>query len=110
MLLETHLAGDDDACSLISQGSGAGRPWAGQAFWSHGQRAARGVAVLFSPGFAGRDIQTEHTDAAAAEGGRVLRIGWTDAATGQRWAVVAVYAPNGETDQREFFNRIIKML
>jgi len=103
VLLETHLAGDDDACALISQGSGAGRPWAGRALWSHGRRAARGVAVLFAPGFAGNDIQSEYTDAAAAESGRVLRVGWTDGVSGQRWAVVAVYAPNSEADQCAFF-------
>lgn len=103
VLQETHLASDEDAEALLAQGSGTGRPWAGRAFWSHGRRAARGVAVLFAPGFAGIDIQTDYSDGAATDGGRVLRVGWTDSATGQRWAVVAIYAPNLNAAQRAFF-------
>jgi exonuclease III len=69
------------------------------------------VAILLGPGLAGVDAQIEYTDshlsgsggAAVAGAGRVLRVGWLDAATGQHWSVVSVYAPNDDGERAAFF-------
>ena len=101
VLQETHLTSDKDGASALRAGAGAGRPWGGRGFWCHAQTAARGVAVLFRPGFDGDDIKKEFADTH----GRVLRVGWRDGRTGQRWSVVAVYAPNAASEQAVFFGR-----
>jgi exonuclease III len=114
VLQETHCGGDDSAAAWLKAGAGAGRPWMGRAFWSHGQKSSRGVAILFKNSFAATEVAVEYSDSAAphaadatggpsADGGRVLRVGWPDAHTGERWSVVAVYAPNRDADQEQFF-------
>ena len=47
VLQETHCEGDGSANAWLRVGAGARRPWGGTAFWSHGQRASKGVAILF---------------------------------------------------------------
>lgn len=105
ILQETHCDGDDTAEAWVRAGAGAGRPWGGKAFWSHGRRASRGVAVLFKAGFPGTDFNVEFTDASSAPDrrGRVLRIGWRDSQTNEHWSVIAAYAPNSDVDQQVFF-------
>jgi hypothetical protein len=69
------------------------------------------VAVLLGPGLAGADAHIDFSDgpspdsseAGAASSGRVLRVGWPDAATGQHWSVVIVYAPNDDGERAAFF-------
>lgn len=110
-LQETHAPDDATAMAWLRDGAGAGRPWGGRAFWAHGTRGSRGVAVLLGPGLAGADAHIEFTDcpspdsggAGAASSGRVLRVGWLDAATGQHWSVVSVYAPNDDGERAAFF-------
>ena len=106
-LQETHCPDDDTAAAWLRQGTGAGRPWGGRGFWSHGTRASRGVAILFTPGFDGEDITVEFTDTAegSADGdtGRLLRVGWREPQTEQRWSVVVVYAPINDRDRALFF-------
>jgi hypothetical protein len=36
--------------------------------------------------------------------GRVLRVGWRDNGSQQRWSVVAVYAPNDDAERRDLFS------
>jgi exonuclease III len=113
VLQETHCDGDETADAWLRAGAGAGRPWGGRAFWSHGRRASRGVAVLFRAGFPGSDFEIEFTDSdlrgaagagtSADLGGRALRVGWRDTQTGERWSVLAAYAPNSDAEQRAFF-------
>ena len=33
-----------------------------------------------------------------------MRVGWQDSQTGERWSVLAAYAPNNDVDQRSFFS------
>ena len=111
VLQETHCEGDGSANAWLRVGAGAGRPWGGTAFWSHGQRASRGVAILFRAGFSGSDVRVEFSDSSSNAlpapsygAGRVLRVGWQDLPTGQRWSVVALYAPNSESARQSFFS------
>ena len=46
VLSETHTDADDDVGAWLAAARGAGRPWHGRAFWAHGQRGSRGVAIL----------------------------------------------------------------
>ena len=111
VLSETHTAADDDVEAWLAAARGAGRPWEGRAFWAHGQRGSRGVAILLGGHICSdTDVDTtfiefSNADAVAAggDGGRVLRVGWRDAPTGASWSVVAVYAPNDEAARRAFF-------
>lgn len=59
ILTETHFSSDEEAAELIREWAGRGRPWRGEAFWSHGPRPraamgrrSRGVGILLSQGFA----------------------------------------------------------
>lgn len=106
-LQETHCPNDDTARAWMRQGAGAGRPWCGRGFWSHGSSASRGVALLFPAGFDGDDLGVEFSDADGSEGdtGRALRVGWAEPQTGQRWSVVVVYAPTNDKDRARFFGR-----
>ena len=105
-LQETHCPDDATAGAWLRQGAGAGRPWGGRGFWSHGSRASRGVALLFTPGFDGEDLGVEFSDAEGGgdgDSGRVLRVGWAEPQTGHRWSVVVVYAPTNDQDRARFF-------
>ena len=107
VLTETHTAADDDVEAWLAAARGAGHPWDGRAFWAHGRRGSRGVAILLGNSICSNsdDTAIEFTDAAAGgdDGGRVLRVGWRDPLTGAHWSLVAVYAPNDEPARRLFF-------
>ena len=105
ILQETHTDPSDDVDGWLAAAAGTGAPWGGPAFWAHGRRGSRGVAVLLSPAFDGVNPSIEFTDYNDDEDarGRVLRVGWRDATTDDAWSMVAVYAPNGEADRRAFF-------
>jgi exonuclease III len=100
VLSETHCGGPDVAAKWLRGGAGPGKPWLGQAFWSHGTSASRGVAVLLRQGFAAK-AKIEFADTA----GRVLRVGWDSGPQGRPVSVVAVYAPAdaGEASRSAFF-------
>ena len=99
VLSETHCGGPDVAAKWLRGGAGPGKPWLGQAFWSHGTSASRGVAVLLRQGFAAK-AKVEFADTA----GRVLRVGWDSGPQGRPVSVVAVYAPaDGEASRSAFF-------
>ena len=89
LVVETHCEGPDMAAAWMQEGAGPGLPWPGTALWCHGTRRARGVCILFRAGFAVRDARVDFQDT----DGRVLRVSWSAGASGDRWAVVAVYAP-----------------
>jgi exonuclease III len=68
------------------------------------------VTVLLGGRLAnGCDASIEFSDSDAPDDddaggrGRVLRVGWTDEGSGERWALIGVYAPNGDTERRAFF-------
>lgn len=106
VLQEVHAAGMEEAQAWLAAGAGPGRPWRGESFWSPGQGASRGVAILFRDNFAGTNLQEEFSDGPTAgptSRGRVLRVGWRDQHTDQPWSVIAIYAPNTEAEQRTFF-------
>ena len=107
VITETHTAVDDDVEAWLATARGTGHPWDGRAFWAHGRRGSRGVAILLGTNICSNNDDTaiEFTDTTAGsdEGGRVLRVGWRDPLTGDRWSLVAVYAPNDEPARREFF-------
>lgn len=105
LLQETHCAPEDDVGRWLSTALGEGRPWGGHAYWAHGRRGCRGVAVLLGSGIANDDIRVEYsdTDAGAQDSGRVLRVGWSDQHTRTEWAAVNVYAPNDGAARRDFF-------
>ncbi|KAI8462203.1 MAG: hypothetical protein J3K34DRAFT_476551 [Monoraphidium minutum] len=97
-LQETHTPDDATAAAWLRDGTSAGRTWGGRAFWAHGTRGSRGVAILLGPGLAGVDASTEYTDDAGRDGddatvvadsGRVLRVGWPDPLTGQHWSAIS---------------------
>ena len=89
LLVETHCEGPEQARAWLQEGAGPGLPWQGDAFWCHGTRRSRGVAILVRAGFAAADLRVDYTDT----DGRVLRVSWAADAGGERWAAVAVYAP-----------------
>ena len=93
VLAETHCRDDATANTWLRQGG-----WKGDARWAHGSAASRGVGVLLSSHLQADLITTEYSD----DEGRLLRVGWRDAAA-RPWAVVAAYAPNDEAAQRRFF-------
>ena len=68
-LQETHHADDAEALRWQQEGAGPTKPWLGPAFWAHGSRGQRVVALLFREG-ASIDPQPElvYTD----PGGRFL--------------------------------------
>ncbi|KAI8462204.1 MAG: Endonuclease/exonuclease/phosphatase [Monoraphidium minutum] len=108
VLQETHCGSDEQAAAWLSAGAGVGRAWTGLAYWSHYRQASRGVGILFKHGFPADDVCVEYGGgpqqaAAAGTAGRVLRVGWRDPASHQRWSVVAVYAPNADDEQAQFF-------
>ena len=107
VLQEVHSGGDDETQAWMASALGRGRPWGGEAFWAHGRPGSRGVAVLFGSGFEGNDFQLEYSSSGAGgeAAGRVLRVGWRDAGSQQRWSVVAVYAPNDDAARRDFFSQ-----
>jgi hypothetical protein len=99
VLSETHCGGPDVAAKWLKEGAGPGKPWLGQAFWSHGTSASRGVAVLLRQGFAAK-AKVEFADS----DGRLLRVGWECGAQGRPVSVVAVYAPaDGGGSRSTFF-------
>ena len=99
VLSETHCGGPEVAASWLRDGAGPGRPWLGQAFWSHGTSASRGVAVLVRQGFAAK-VKVEFADSS----GRLLRVGWECGPQARPVSVVAVYAPaDGEASRSSFF-------
>lgn len=99
VLVETHCSGSDVAAQWLREGAGAGRPWLGEARWAHGSSNARGVGVLFRAGLNLSALTVDYISAS----GRVLRVGWQDGDSGQKWAVVAAYAPNAGVEQQQFF-------
>jgi len=99
VLSETHCGGPEVAAKWLKDGAGPGKPWLGQAFWSHGTSASRGVAVLLRQGFAPK-AKVEFADG----NGRLLRVGWECGSQGRPVSVVAVYAPSdGEASRSVFF-------
>ena len=106
ILPETHLSTDAEAAELVREWAGRGRPWRGEAFWSHGSRGrigrgSCGVGVLLSEVLAaGASAGVGYRDV----DGRVLRVDWADPSTGEPWSVLAVYAPNAPADQATFFD------
>ena len=107
VLTETHTAADDDVDAWLAAARGSGHPFDGRAFWAHGRRGSRGVAILLGTNICSNsdDAAIEFSDATDGgdDGGRVLRVGWRDPLTGERWSLVGVYAPNDEPGRREFF-------
>ena len=99
LLVETHCDGDEEAAAWLHEGAGPGLPWQGLAFWCHGSRRARGVAVLVRAGFAAADLRVDYADSE----GRVLRVSWSAGTTAARWATVAVYAPVVPQHRPAFF-------
>jgi exonuclease III len=97
MLVETHCPSQQVADEWLQEGAGPGQPWRGRSFWCMGTSSSCGVAVLFSPDFAGSDLALTARD----EGGRLLRVSWL-AAPGRRCACLAVYAPVEAAARRTF--------
>ncbi|GBF91902.1 hypothetical protein Rsub_04626, partial [Raphidocelis subcapitata] len=93
VLAETHCRDDAAANTWLRQGG-----WTGDARWAHGSAASRGVGVLLSSHLQATQISVDFSD----DDGRVLRVGWRDAAA-RPWAAVAVYAPNDDAGQRRLF-------
>ena len=99
VLSETHCGGPEVAAKWLRDGAGPGKPWLGQAFWSHGTSASRGVAVLLRHGFPAK-AKVEFAD----DDGRLLRVGWECGPQGRPVSVVAVYAPaDGQASRSAFF-------
>jgi exonuclease III len=46
IIQETHCSDDAEAAKWMRITGGPGMHWKGQAFWSHGTSASRGVAIL----------------------------------------------------------------
>jgi exonuclease III len=69
-LQETHTPDEATAESYLAQGSGAGMPFMGKAYWSHGTSASRGVAILLGPHTPLQHVTVGYRDAL----GRLLRL------------------------------------
>lgn len=50
IIQETHCSSDEEAAQWMRITGGPGMHWKGQAFWSHGTSASRGVAILITEG------------------------------------------------------------
>ena len=92
VLSETHCGGPEVAAKWLRDGAGPGKPWLGQAFWSHGTSASRGVAVLLRQGFAAKAKV-----AFADSDGRLLRVSGEGGPQGRPVSVVAVYNNNNNS-------------
>lgn len=103
VLQETHCSTDEEATQWVQQGAGPGAPWAGHAFWQHGNNRQRGVAILLRAGLVpvGQSVAVEYNDH-GAETGRLLRVGWD--AQGTHFSVLAVYAPHQPAGRPAFFS------
>jgi hypothetical protein len=79
VLTETHTAADDDVDAWLAAARGSGHPFDGRAFWAHGRRGSRGVAILLGTNICSNsdDAAIEFSDATDGgdDGGRVLRVG-----------------------------------
>ena len=73
LLVETHCDGDEEAAAWLHEGAGPGLTWPGLAFWCHGSRRARGVAVLVRTGFAAADLRVDYADLEGCSECRGLR-------------------------------------
>ena len=98
VLSETHSRDDVEGTRWVQEGAGAGRPWNGQAFWSHGSTHSRGVGILLAAR-AALDATVTYAD----DEGRVLAVSFRTA-DGQLWAVIAVYGPVEPGDRAAFFS------
>ena len=96
VICEAHSRDDAETLRWVQEGAGAGRPWDGQAFWSHGTSQSRGVGILLSRAALGAKVSFSDTE------GRVVAVTFTTA-DGQVWAVVAVYGPVELGDRAAFF-------
>lgn len=103
VLQETHSSTDQEVTQWVQQGAGPGAPWAGQAFWQHGNNRQRGVAILIRTGLVpeGQSVSVEYRDH-GVETGRLLRVGWDT--QGMHFSVLAVYAPHRPADRPAFFS------
>jgi exonuclease III len=96
-LQETHVADDAAAAGYLLQGEGPGAPWRGQAYWSHGNSASRGVAILLGEHCPLQGVSVGYRDTH----GRILRL---DAQYfGTPISIVCVYAPSERDERPHFF-------
>jgi exonuclease III len=97
LLQETHCADDATARRWASAAARAGTPWRGQALWSHGTAASRGVATLVRDCANIADVHVGYADA----DGRLLRVDFKYA--GLDVSVLNVYAPCVAAERAAFF-------
>ena len=93
ILQETH---SDKSCESVWKNE-----WGGEAFFSHGTTAARGVAIFTSKSIASKISKVE-----IKEDGRLIIVDLKE--NGVNLTIVSLYAPN--EDIPEFFTKIIEKL
>ena len=83
------------------EGSGAGSPWLGPAFWSHRSSQSCGVAILFSSRVPFQSLQRVQMSLGPTATGRILRVDFS--LRQANYTVVSVYAPCVGSERSAFF-------